>query len=62
VVQLTTQLVEIEDGVEDQVVAADGLTAVDGVVGEEKNVARAKVRVDYDGVLGDGCAFIEKAG
>ena len=35
------QMLEVEDGVEDQRVAADGFAAVDGVVAEEQHVALA---------------------
>jgi len=52
----------VEDGVEDQGVGADGFAAVDGIVGEEEDVAFAEMGVDDDGVLGDGAAFIEQAG
>ena len=56
------EVLEVEDGVEDQRVAADGFAAVDGVVAEEQHVALAEVCIDDDGVFGDGIAFVQQAG
>ena len=55
------QVVVVEDGVEDQGVGSDGFAAVDGVVGEEQYIAFAQMRIDYDGVLGDGACLVEEA-
>ena len=54
-------MVVVEDGVEDQGVVADGFAAVDGVVAKEENTASAEVRVDDDGVFGDGVCFVKEA-
>ena len=47
------EVVEVEDRVEHQIVAADRLSAIDRVVCEEKYIARAEVCVHYDCMLGD---------
>ena len=56
------QVVVVHDGVEDQGVVADGFAAVDGVVGEEQDVALAEVGVYDNGVLGDGGGVVEETG
>ena len=55
------QVVVVEDRVEDQPIVADGFAAIDGVVAEEQDVALAQMRVDHDGVFGDGAALVEQA-
>jgi hypothetical protein len=49
--RLALEMVVVEDRVENEVVAADGLAAIYGVVSEEENVAFTEMSVDDDCVL-----------
>ena len=55
------QMVVVQDCIEDEGVGSDGLTAINGIIAEEQDVALAEVRVNNDGVFRDRSAFIEKA-
>lgn len=55
------QVVEVEDGVEDEEVGSPGLAAPDGVVGEEDDVAFLDGDVHNGGVLGDLLSAFEEA-
>ncbi len=55
------QVAEVEDGVEDQGVGADGFAAIDGIVGEQQHVALAEASLDDGGTLGYRFAVFEQA-
>ena len=55
------QMLEIEDGVEDQRVAADGFATVERIIGEEQDRSFAEVRCYYCCMLGQQVAVIEQA-
>ena len=48
------KVVEVHDCIEDQRIAPHRLSAVHRIVCEQQHVAFAQVRVDHDGMLGDG--------
>ena len=54
------QMTEVDDGVENQRVAADGLPSVHRVVGEEQYISLAEVGLDDSRMLGHGIAIFEQ--
>jgi hypothetical protein len=53
-------MIEVDDGVENQSVRADGLPPVHRVVGEEQHSSLAEVSQDDNGALGQGVAIVKQ--
>ena len=53
-------MIEVDDGVENQRVRADGLPPVHRVVGEERHSSLAEVSQDDNGPLGQGITIVKQ--
>lgn len=54
--------VKIQDRIEYQGITGNGFSAVDGVDGEEQDIAAAQMRVDHDGLFGNRRASGQQPG
>src|SRR5882724_4708388 len=56
------EMVVVENRIEDQVVASDGLSAINGIVCEQQNIARSQMSVHHDCALRNRARLVQKPG
>src|SRR5258707_7389432 len=55
-------MVVVENRIEDQVVASDSLSTIDGIVCEQQNIALSQVSVHHDSALRNRARLVQKPG